>query len=56
VSDGAEQLQRDGHAEFVSRNVGEFNLYSIVGSYVQVNRKLWERTYLENGKRVLRIV
>jgi hypothetical protein len=28
----------------------------IVGSCVQVNRKLWERTYLENWKRVFRIV
>jgi hypothetical protein len=42
-SDGAEQLHRDGDAPFVSRHVGEYNLFltdGIVGSYVQVNRKL----------------
>ena len=57
--DGAERLQRDGDVPFVSRNVGEYNLFltdGIVGSYVQINRKLWERTCLENWKRVFRIV
>jgi hypothetical protein len=53
-----EQLQRDGHAQFVLRNVGEYYLSAdgTVGSYVQVNRKLWERINLENSKRVFRIV